>query len=77
MAKKFHHSFEVCKCRHVSLGEIMFAIKDKNAKTLKDLALLTDAGTSCKCCIKKDLDIGEEKKELYLTQILNKFKEVK
>lgn len=76
MAKKFYQSFEVCKCMHVSLGELVHAIKDKNARTLDEIATLTDAGSSCKCCIEEKQDIGVEKKELYLTQILNKFKEV-
>ena len=45
MARNFHHSFEVCTCKRVTLGEIVYAIKEKNAKTLEDLGNLTDAGT--------------------------------
>ena len=38
MARNFPHSYEVCTCKHVTLGEIIHAIKEKNAKTLDDLA---------------------------------------
>lgn len=74
MAKSFPHSYEVCNCKHVTLGEIIYAIKERDANTLDDLGHLTDAGTCCKCCKDSSCDIGEEKMELYLTQILNKFK---
>ncbi len=77
MAKKFSASFEVCSCHHVTLGEIVYAIKERKAKTLQDIGKFTDAGTYCKCCVDSSLDTGEEKKELYLTQILDKFKEEK
>ncbi len=73
MARNFSHSHIVCVCKQVSLGEILFAIKEKGAKNLDDLARLTDAGTSCGCCRKKEDDIGEQKMELYLDEILNKF----
>ncbi len=73
MAKKFHHSFEVCNCHKVTLGELLFVVKEKKASTLEDLAFHTDAGTSCKCCISQEEDRGEEKMELYLEEILNKF----
>ncbi len=73
MARKFHHSYEVCKCKHVTLGEIMHAIKERDATTLDKLGELTDAGTCCQCCQREEKDIGSEKMELYLTQILNKF----
>ncbi|PLY05246.1 MAG: (2Fe-2S)-binding protein [Arcobacter sp.] len=72
MAKSFPHSFEVCKCKHVTLGEILYAIKEKNATTIEEIGELTDAGTSCKCCQCEEKDIGEEKMELYLNQILKK-----
>jgi NAD(P)H-nitrite reductase large subunit len=45
MARNFPHSYEVCTCKHVTLGEIICAIKEKNAKTLDELGNLTDAGT--------------------------------
>ncbi len=73
MARKFQHSFEVCKCKHVTLGETIYAIKEQGAKNLKDLGTFTDAGTSCQCCTSEKNDIGEEKMELYLEEILNKF----
>jgi len=75
MAKKFHHSYEVCKCKHVTLGEIIHAIKERNATTIEKIGELTDAGTSCKCCQSPEKDIGSEKMELYLSQILNKIVE--
>lgn len=75
MARQFKHSFEVCKCKHVTLGETIFAIKEQGAQNLEDLGRLTDAGTSCKCCTNENNDIGEEKMELYLDEILNKFME--
>ncbi len=73
MAKRFPHSFEVCKCKHVSLGEIIHSIQENGARTTKEVGDLTDAGTSCKCCLSKDKDIGEEKLELYMDQIIDKF----
>ncbi len=36
MARSFPHSFEVCTCKHVTLGESIYAIKERNAKTLQD-----------------------------------------
>lgn len=73
MARKFHHSHVVCTCKHVTLGEIIHAIKEKDAKTLDDLARLTDAGSCCKSCKNSQSDIGVEKMELYLEEILDKF----
>ena len=73
MAKSFPHSFEVCKCKHVTLGEIIYAIKEKNTTTIEKVGELTDAGTCCKCCQNSEKDFGTEKMELYLEQILNKF----
>lgn len=73
MARKFQHSYEVCTCKHVSLGEIIHAIKEKDAKNLDDIGRLTDAGTCCKSCKNEESDIGAEKMELYLEEILNKF----
>ena len=37
MARNFPHSFIVCDCKQVSLGELIYAIKEKGAKTLEDL----------------------------------------
>lgn len=50
MARNFPHSFIVCDCKQVSLGELIYTIKEKGAKTLEDLEDLTDAGSSCGCC---------------------------
>lgn len=74
MSKRFHHSHEVCKCKHVSLGEILHAIKDKDANSLEEIEKMTDAGSCCGCCVNAEKDFGEEKMELYLETILNKFK---
>ncbi|ADG93531.1 BFD domain protein (2Fe-2S)-binding domain protein [Arcobacter nitrofigilis DSM 7299] len=76
MAKKFSHSYEVCACKHVTLGEILYAIKEKNANTIEKIGELTDAGTCCGCCVSSEKDFGEEKMELYLTTILDKFVKV-
>lgn len=73
MARNFHHSHVVCTCKNVILGEIIYAIKEKNAKTLEDLAELTDAGSCCGSCVNAQSDIGAEKMDLYLEEILNKF----
>lgn len=73
MARNFPHSFIVCDCKQVSLGELIYAIKEKGAKTLKDLEDFTDAGSSCGCCKSSECDIGEQKMELYLDEILKKF----
>ncbi|MCP4970456.1 MAG: (2Fe-2S)-binding protein [Arcobacter sp.] len=73
MAKKFQRSFIVCKCRNVSLGEVIFSIEHKGAKTIEEIGNLTDAGTACKSCQCSAKDKGEEKLELYLDEILKKF----
>lgn len=73
MGKSFPHSYEVCNCKHVTLGEIIHAIKERDAKTMEAIGELTDAGTCCKCCQSSQKDIGAEKMELYLEEIINKF----
>jgi len=73
MMADFPLDYEVCSCKKVTLGEIICAIKEKNATTIDDLATLTDAGTACGCCISAKDDFGNPKMELYLDQILNKF----
>ena len=73
MARNFQHSYEVCTCKHVTLGELIYAIKERDAKTLEDLGNLTDSGTFCKSCKNPQSDLGVEKMELYLEQILKKF----
>lgn len=74
MSKRFHHSHEVCSCKHVILGEILHAIKEQNASTIEEIGEKTDAGTCCGCCVSSEKDFGEEKMELYLTTILEKIK---
>ena len=69
----FTQSFEVCTCNHVSLGEIIHAIKEKGANSLKDIGDITDAGTTCGYCRSASGDLGSPKRELYLDQILEKF----
>ncbi|RBQ31985.1 (2Fe-2S)-binding protein [Arcobacter sp. FW59] len=73
MARNFPHSFIVCECKQVSLGEIIYAIKEKGAKNLEDIENITDAGSSCGCCKSAKDDIGEQKMQLYIEDILNKF----
>jgi len=70
---KFKKSYTVCTCRQVTLGELMFAIEKQGARTLDDLEELTEAGGSCGCCRCPQDDVGDEKMELYLTQVLDKF----
>jgi len=73
MAKRFPHSYEVCTCKQVTLGEIIHAIKDRGASSIGEIGELTDAGTCCKSCISPQHDHGVKKMELYLEEILNKF----
>ena len=70
--KSFHNSHIVCTCKQVTLGEVVHAIKEQGAKNLNDLEELTEAGCGCGCCKSPDDDFGEEKMELYLSQILDK-----
>ena len=69
----FQYSYIVCDCKHVTLGEIVCAIKDKNARTIDDIAEITDAGTACGYCRCEEDDLGDPKMKLYIDQILNKF----
>ena len=71
--KQFKRSYVVCTCRQVTLGELIHAIERQGARSLEDLAKLTEAGTSCGCCKSPQDDVGNEKMELYLTQVLDKF----
>ena len=73
MDNKFQHSYEVCTCKHVTLGEVIHAIKERDANSIERIGELTDAGTCCKSCVCPSLDKGEKKMELYLEQIVNKF----
>lgn len=73
MAKQFQHSYEVCTCKHVTLGEVIHSIKERGACSIDEIGELTDAGTCCKSCVCKEQDNGVKKMELYLDQIVNKF----
>lgn len=68
----FHMSQIVCECKNVSLGEIVYAIQENNAKDINELSTLTDAATLCKRCISKENDFGIPKRKLYLEDILEK-----
>lgn len=68
----FEYSHVVCNCRHVTLGEIVCAIKDNNAQTIEDIGKITDAGTACGCCKSLEDDFGNPKIELHLAEILNR-----
>jgi len=70
----FAHSYEVCTCNHVSLGEIVHAIEEQNATSIKDIGDLTDAGTGCGHCKSAKDDFSDNKRELYINQILEKCK---
>lgn len=71
--KKFHKSYIVCKCKQVSLGEILHAIKENGATDIDDIEDYTEAGSCCGSCRSPEDDVGEEKLELYLSEILEKF----
>jgi NAD(P)H-nitrite reductase large subunit len=71
---KFANDYIVCSCKNVSLGEIVYAIEQKKAKTIKDIGYITDAGTMCGCCKSPKDDYGKIKKRLYLDTILKKYK---
>ncbi len=69
----FHYSHIVCECKKVTLGEIIYAIKEKGAKSIEDIAQLTDATTACGCCKNSEADFGNPKMKLYVEDILKKF----
>ena len=48
-------------------------IKERGAKTLEDVEKYTDAGSCCGSCKNAQSDIGAEKMQLYVEEILNKF----
>jgi bacterioferritin-associated ferredoxin len=69
----FEYSYIVCNCNQVTLGEIIYAIQDKNAQTIDDIGDITDAGRACGCCKCEKDDFGDPQIKLYLEQIVNKF----
>ncbi|PKN15546.1 MAG: (2Fe-2S)-binding protein [Deltaproteobacteria bacterium HGW-Deltaproteobacteria-24] len=74
MSRRFEQTYEVCSCSHVTLGEIVYAICEKEAQTLQDIQNITDVGTHCRFCICQEGDLGKVKKELYCNDILKKFR---
>ncbi|VAY87340.1 hypothetical protein MNB_ARC-1_199 [hydrothermal vent metagenome] len=50
----------------------MYAIEEKDAKTIKDIGNITDAGTVCGCCKSSQDDFKTPNMELYIKQILEK-----
>ena len=76
VSRKFEHSYEVCSCIQVSLGEILYSIEKRDAKTLKEIQELTDAGRHCKFCLCQEGDLGKVKKELYVEEIVNKLRKI-
>jgi NAD(P)H-nitrite reductase large subunit len=70
----FNYSYEVCSCKSVTLGEIVHAIDEKGASSVEEIGNITDAGTACGCCKSAIDDFGNPKLELYIDQILEKFK---
>ena len=72
MFANFEKNYEVCNCKKVTLEEIQLAIKEKNAKTLRDIQDITSAGTECRHCIFPEGDFGKMKKKIYCKDILNK-----
>ncbi|PLY05245.1 MAG: (2Fe-2S)-binding protein [Arcobacter sp.] len=72
MFDSFEKDYEVCNCRKVTLEEIEIAIKEKEAKTLRDIQDITSAGTDCRHCIFTEGDFGKMKKKIYCKDILNK-----
>lgn len=72
MYKNFDDDFEVCSCSLVTLKEIKDAICLKQCDTIEKLGNLTDAGTICKCCVKKENDYTEMKK-LFLEELVEHY----
>ena len=69
----YPYSHQVCVCKKVTLGEIIYAIKEKNAKNIDDIANLTDASTACGCCKSIEDDFGDPQLPLHIDEILKKF----
>lgn len=70
---RFQNSYEVCSCEHITLGEIIYVIKNKNAQTIENIGDITGAGTACGCCQSDVNDFGTSKMKLHLDRILSKF----
>ena len=67
----------ICTCREVTLGEILYAIKEQSKDTIDGICELTDAGVCCKSCITKDNEVRLLSEPLpYIDVILNKLKKI-
>lgn len=64
----FEDEIIVCECARVSLGTIKEVIKLNDLKSIEEITQYTKAGGYCKSCIKPG---GHEKREYYLSDILN------
>ena len=65
----------ICTCREVSLGELIYTIKDRDANTIDDISRLSDAGVCCKSCVSECNEIRLNIPiPLYLDTILTKIK---
>ena len=70
----FEESYEVCNCKRVTIKHIVDAVKNNEAKTLRDIQDITTAGTECRHCIFSEADFGTIKKKIYCKDILNEVK---
>lgn len=70
----FDDSYEVCNCKRVKVSDIVNAIKNDNAITLRSIQDITTAGTECRHCVFPEADFGRIKKKLYCKDILNEVK---
>ncbi len=70
MIKNFKKDYEICNCNKVTLEEIIYTIKNKNAYTLGAIQDITTAGTDCRYCIFSESDFGKIKKKIYYKEIL-------
>jgi len=69
---RFEMTDIICECEKVTLGEIIYAIKEKDCKNLESIINLTGAGKYCGCCSKKEKDFNIPKKKIYLDNIVTK-----
>jgi NAD(P)H-nitrite reductase large subunit len=73
---KIKLDYIVCTCHQVTLEEIIYCIKIKGAKNVKDIAKFCDAGSGCGSCVRVQDDIKVKKHKIYLENILSKFKNI-
>jgi len=69
---QFPYSCIVCECEKVTLGEIVYAINEKEANNIEKLANITNATTACGRCKNRADDFSEPKRKLYIDEILKK-----